>query len=388
MRMSRLVVALATVATMCLSLPALGQVETVTPVSDELSITVPYPRVAVEAGQQASFDLSVTSPEPTEVSLQATNLPEGWTATFRGGGFEIDGATAGPTPPEVALDISVPPEASEGTYDLTVEATASGSSATLPLQVRVSALAGGEVTLAPDFPGLRVPAGETATFSVELRNDTPSDLEFELSSAGPAGWEVTAEPASEPQATTIQVDSGSSTNINVAATAPIRAESGQYTISVQATAPDTQVDTEMIVEIVGSYSLDLTTPDQRLSTEVSSDGSTDVELVITNTGTAPIPNIEMSANPPTGWDVTFAEPVIAQLGAGESVSAIATVTPSDQAIAGDYVITFSADSEQASSDVDIRTTVNPSAIWGFVGIALIALTLAGLAWVFRRFGRR
>jgi uncharacterized membrane protein len=70
------------------------------------------------------------------------------------------------------------------------------------------------------------------------------------------------------------------------------------------------------------------------------------------------------------------------------VNAIATVTPSDQAIAGDYVITFSATSESASSEVDIRTTVNPSALWGFIGIALIAATLGGLAWVFRRFGRR
>jgi uncharacterized membrane protein len=144
----------------------------------------------------------------------------------------------------------------------------------------------------------------------------------------------------------------------------------------------------MIVEIVGSFSLDLTTVDQRLSTDVSADGSSDLELVVTNTGTAPIQGIEMSSTPPSGWDVTFAEPGIAELGAGQSVNVLATITPSDQAIAGDYVIAFSAVSEQARSEVDIRTTVNPSALWGFVGIGLIALTLAGLALVFRRFGRR
>jgi uncharacterized membrane protein len=96
----------------------------------------------------------------------------------------------------------------------------------------------------------------------------------------------------------------------------------------------------------------------------------------------------MSATAPSNWEVAFTEPVIGELGAGESFNAVATVTPSDEAIAGDYVITFDADSEQASSTVDIRTTVNPSALWGFIGIALIALTLVGLVWVFRRFGRR
>jgi uncharacterized membrane protein len=385
MRRSRSLVGLIVASIMALAIPVAAQEE---PAPGQLTVTTPYPRVAVEAGDQASYELAVTAPEPTDVALEASSLPDGWTATFRGGGFEVDGVTAGATAPELTLDVNVPPETSDGTYDVTVTVTGGGSTVELPLQVRVSAQAGGEVTLTPDFPGLRLPAGDTASFSVELRNDTPTDLQFELASAGPAGWDVTAQPASEPQAATIQVDSGSTSTINVEATSPARAEAGQYTISVQATAPDTQIDAEMVVEIVGSFSLEMTTVDQRLSTEVSADGSSDVQLVLTNTGTAPIQNVELSSTPPSGWDVSFAEPVVAELDAGQSISAVATVTPSDQAIAGDYVISFSANSEEANTSVDIRTTVNPSALWGFVGIALIALTLAGLAWVFRRFGRR
>jgi uncharacterized membrane protein len=388
MRSTRPLVGLIALVILSLAIPAAAQEEPTEPAPDQLTVTTAYPRVAVEAGGQASFEIAVTSPDPTEVALDVTGLPEDWTTTFRGGGFEVDGVTAGPTAPELTLDVSVPPETSEGSYDIVVSASGGGSTVELPLQVRVSAQAGGEVTLTPDFPGLRVPAGETASFSVEVRNDTPTQLQFELTSAGPAGWDVTAQPAGEPQAATIQVDSGSTSTINVEATSPPRAEAGEYTISVQGTAPQTQVETEMIVEVVGSFSLEMTTADQRLNTEVSADGSSDVQLVITNTGTAPIQNIELSATPPSGWDVTFAEPVIAQLEAGQSVSAIATVTPSDQAIAGDYQISFSANSEAANSSVEIRTTVNPSPLWGFVGVALIALTLAGLAWVFRRFGRR
>ncbi|HET8740550.1 MAG TPA: NEW3 domain-containing protein [Acidimicrobiia bacterium] len=388
-RTRKLVTVVVTAMLLTAALPVSAQeTEPETPERAVFAISTPYPMVAVEAGDEATFDLAVTAPEPTNVALEATGLPDGWTATFRGGGFEIDGVTAAPTPPEASLDISVPPEAPEGVYDIGVTADAGDRSVSMTLQVRVSALAGGEVTLTPDFPGLRVPAAETASFSVELRNDTPSDLEFEVTSAGPAGWDVTAEPASEPQATTVLVESGGTENINVEATSPPRTEAGQYTITVQASSAETQVEAEMIVEIVGSYSLELTTPDQRLSTEVSSDGSSEVQLVLTNTGTAPIQNIELSADGPTDWEIEFPEPVIGQLEAGQSVSAVATVTPSDNAIAGDYIITFSASSEVAESQVDIRTTVNPSAVWGFIGIALIALTLAGLAWVFRRFGRR
>lgn len=387
MRTSRIMAAVMA-ALMLLTAPAMAQEDSETPTPDSFQITTPYPNVAVEAGDDASFDLEVVAPEPTPATLEVEGLPDGWEATFRGGGFEIDGVTAGPTTNSVSLDVTVPADAAEGTYELRATADAGSSSASVDLSIRVSALAGGEVTLTPDVPGLRVPAGEEASFTLELRNDTPSDLDFELSSAGPAGWEVTAEPASEPQATTLQVESGSSTNINVDATSPLFAEAGQYTITVQARAGDTTVEAGMIVEIVGSYSLDLTTPDQRLSAEVSSDGSSEVELVVTNTGTAPIRNIEMDSDPPSGWEVTFDQPVIAELGAGDSIAVVATVTPSEESIAGDYVISFSVDSDLADDEIDIRTTVNPSVIWGLIGVALIALTLAGLAWVFRRFGRR
>lgn len=387
MRPLRTLVWLAALSMLLVAAPAFAQEEPTTAPA-QLGITTPYPRVAVEAGDSASFDLAVTAPEPTDVALEATQLPDGWKATFRGGGFEVDGVTAGPTAPEVSLDVSVPVDTEEGTYDIGVTADDGDSTVSLALQVRVSAQAGGEVTLSPDFPGLRVPAGETASFSVDLSNDTPSDLQFELSSSGPAGWDVTAQPSTEPQAATIQVDSGSSATINVDATSPARVEAGQYTIAVKATSPDAEVEAEMIVEIVGSFSLDLSTPDQRLSAEVSADGSSEIQLVVTNTGTAPIRGVAMSATPPSNWDVTFDQSTIPEIGAGDSVVAVATVTPSDQAIAGDYVITFSADSEDANASVDIRTTLNPSALWGFIGIALIALTLAGLAWVFRRFGRR
>jgi uncharacterized membrane protein len=383
----RSLVGLIVVVIFALAIPVAAQEEPAE-APDELTVTTPYPRVAVEAGDQASYTLTITAPRPTEVSLQASGLPEGWTGSFRGGGFEVDGVTAGATAPELTFDVSIPAETAEDVYELTVTATGGGASVELPLQVRVSALAGGDVTLTPDFPGLRVPAGDAASFTVELNNDTPTDLQFELESAGPAGWDVTAQPSNEPQAATIQVDAGSTATINVEATSPPRAEAGQYNISVQANSPESSVEAEMIVEIVGSFSLEMTTVDQRLSTEVSADGSSEVQLVLTNTGTAPMQNIELTSTPPSGWDVAFAEPTIGQIEAGQSVNAVATVTPSDQAIAGDYVITFSANSEQANASVDIRTTVNPSALWGFVGVALIALTLAGLAWVFRRFGRR
>ena len=96
----------------------------------------------------------------------------------------------------------------------------------------------------------------------------------------------------------------------------------------------------------------------------------------------------MTASSPTGWTATFSPASIATIQPGDTATITATVKPTSDALAGDYDVTFTATSGSATSNVDIRTTVQTSPVWGFIGIALIVLVLVGLLWVFRRFGRR
>jgi uncharacterized membrane protein len=387
----QLLVALAVVSTLALAPAALAQTEetpTTLPVT-ALTVSTPFPSVAVEPGDQVSFTLTVAAPAQVPVALAAEGVPEGWTAAFRGGGFEVDSVTAGPgLNPELTFDVTVPTSVTEGEFPMTINASGGGDSVSLPIAVRVSAQAGGEVTLTPNFPGLRTPAGEPATFNVELNNGTPADLEFELSPTAPAGWDITAELSGQAQASTVLVEAGGTQTINVETTPPFQAEAAQYPITLVATAPGTTVETEMIVEVVGSFALEMSTPDQRLNAEVTVGSSSDFQILLTNTGTAPLEGVTMGVTPPSGWDVVFDNETVA-VGPGESTPVTATITPSEEAVAGDYVITFTATQEEVDpAEMEIRTTVNPSAVWGFVGIAVIAITLAGLAWVFRRFGRR
>jgi len=386
----QLAAALTVLAVLALAPVAQAQTdeEPTTPAPTELTVTTPFPSLVVQPGDQVGFDLTVASPVRSTVTLAVEGVPEGWTAAFRGGGFEVDSVTAGPElSPEVSFDVTVPLSATEGVYDLTITAESDDDSATLPLQVRVSEEAGGEVTLVPNFPGLRTPTGQLVTFAVELNNGTPADLEFEIAATGPDGWDVTAELAGQAQASTVQVEAGGTETINVEVTPPFQAEAAQYPITLQASAADTQVEAEMIVEVVGSFALEMSTTDDRLNAEVTVGSSSEFQLVLTNSGTAPLDEVVVGATPPSGWDVSFDQQTVA-IPPGESAVVVATIVPSEEAVAGDYVISFTATHEQATDQMEIRTTVNPSAIWGFVGIAVIALTLAGLALVFRRFGRR
>ena len=52
------------------------------------------------------------------------------------------------------------------------------------------------------------------------------------------------------------------------------------------------------------------------------------------------------------------------------------------------MVTISARADQANASIAVRTTVETSSIWGFVGIIIIVVVLVGLFLVFRRYGRR
>ena len=161
-----------------------------------------------------------------------------------------------------------------------------------------------------------------------------------------------------------------------------------YPIGVRVSGRGREATTELQVEISGNFAITLTTPDERLNVDVVADRTTNIALVVRNDGTAPLVGVELAATPPTDWQVDFTPKVIEQIPPGETVQAVASITPAGDAVAGDYVVTIDARIPETTSSMELRTTVKTSGFWGFVGILLIVAAVVGLAWVFRQYGRR
>jgi uncharacterized membrane protein len=157
----------------------------------------------------------------------------------------------------------------------------------------------------------------------------------------------------------------------------VRAVSG----SVIAEAP-------LQVEITGSFSMTLDTSDGRLNARVSSGNPALLNLVVTNTGTAPIQAVTLAATPPSGWTVDFDTETIDVLPPNQPATVQATITPSADSLAGDYVITIRASSDDANDSIEIRTTVETSPLGYVIGIGVLIAVAAGLFFVFQRYGRR
>jgi uncharacterized membrane protein len=356
-----------------------------------IGITTPYPAVAVQPGNTASFDLNITSSAQQRVDLAVVTVPSDWTATLHGGGFVVDGVIAGPgLKPDVKLDVGVPDSAKEGRFKVAVRATAGGTSATLTLDLRVAATAGGSVSLTTDNPALRDNADATFNYNLSLKNDTPQDLTFTLASEGPAGWDVKATPSGQAQAASFVVSAGSSSTVSVAVKPAADAQAGKYPVKVTATAGDQSASIDLTTEVIGKVDMDFTTPDQRLSANATAGSTKDIQLVVNNKGTAPLTGVTISSSAPTGWTVKLDPASVDQIAPTQSKTITAHLTPSGDAIAGDYVVTFSAKTAEGggNQDLNMRVTVDTALSWGLIGIALILLTLVGLGWVFQRYGRR
>jgi uncharacterized membrane protein len=324
------------------------------------------------------------------VSLAVDEAPDGWTVALRGGGFEVQGVTVEPdSPPDLTLSVTVPETASAGTYRIRVRATSGDLSDTLVVTVRVSEEAGGQVRLETDFPELRGASDATFTFNLTLRNDTPQNRTFAIAAVGPEGWDVSARPTTQEQAASVTVDAGSSSSIRVEADPPDNVPAGEYTITFRATSGEQTVEQELRVQITGQYQITLTTPNQVLSTRGVAGSPITQAIVVRNTGTAELQGVRLSGSGPSGWEIRFdPQGPIESIPPDNEVQVNAIITPSGDAIAGDYEVRISAQTDEANAEQTIRVTVDAAPTWLFLGLGLIVATFAGLAFVFNRFGRR
>ena len=358
---------------------------------DGLEVTTPYPAVAVAPGTKVSFDLTVSSTRAATVALAMSGVPDGWTASLLGGGFVVDGVSVTPsTDGEVRLDVDVPAEAPAGNATLRLTARGGGAQDVLPIDIRVNAEAAGDVTLTTSTPTLTGASDATFTFDLQFQNDTAQDLTVSVAASGPPELEVSATLTGEEQAASTVVEAGASQAITVTATAADDIPAGPYAIKVDATAGDRTVSADLGIEVTGSYSMTLSTPNDLLSASGSAGSVTTQAFEIANTGTAPLTEVTLTATPPTDWQVTSDPETIPSIPPGQTATITASITPSGEAVAGDYVVTFDAAAAESGAEgtAQVRFTVETSPLWALVGLGLIVLILAGLFYVFRTYGRR
>jgi uncharacterized membrane protein len=259
-----------------------------------------------------------------------------------------------------------------------------------------------EVTLTCQYPTLSSAsyAGTYFTYSVDMQyigGEEPRvfDLQVKL----PEGFNYTITPSygEATQIAAIRLDPKKTypdtVKITVRPYIWLMPEPGDYTIDFEASSGNLKSSIELKAIITAQYGIDLVTASGRLNTNATAGEDNYLNLSVTNTGSADLEKITFSSKitgDPPGWSIKFDPDKIDSLPVGDTRDIQVDIEPARKTIAGDYMVSISAEPESkyAFKNLDIRVTVLTPTIWGWVGVGIVVLVIAGLAVMFVRLGRR
>ncbi len=341
-----------------------------------------YPAVTLRPGETSSINLKLQNYDlaPERLALSVSGVPSGWTATLMGGGQPV-GAAMPATNSSVSLELrlDVPKNAPVGTETLTVTATGGSTTATLPIAVTLAKDLPAKLTLTPQLPELRGTSKSSFEFQLGIKNDSGKKLTVSLSAQTPQNFDASfTEQYGNQELNAVPIDAGQTKSVKLKVTPPNTAAAGSYKVVARVGAEDATATADLTMDISGQPKLDISGREGRLSTSATAGKETVVPIVITNIGTAPADQVELSGSAPSGWKINFDPKTIDHIAPNTNKEVQAQITPTEKAIAGDYVTTIRASARGDSASQTFRVTVATSTLWGLAGVGIIAVAL--LLW--------
>jgi uncharacterized membrane protein len=349
-------------------------------------VYTPYTDLSAPPGETLNYSIDLINDTGDIVTAAISfSAPAGWTYELTAGGNNIRQISVRPNDTQsLNLTLHVPLEVDKGDYSFQLNAGAFG---TLPLKVNVSEKGSYKSELEVDQPNMQGHSDSTFTYSLRLNNRTASKQTYALTAEAPTGWDSKFTVDGK-DVTSVDIEAGASKTISFSLTPSEKAKADTYKVAVHAASGSSNADAEVEAVITGTYAMTLTTSDDRLSADVTAGHERKLELIVKNTGSADLTDINLTSTPPANWEVSFEPKTINSLKAGESKPVTATIKASGKALAGDYVVGLTADGSEKSADVAIRMTVKSSVLWGWIGVLIIVVVIGGVYGLFRKYGRR
>jgi uncharacterized membrane protein len=351
-----------------------------------------YPAVTLRPGETSTVSLRLHNYDmtPERLALSVSGVPSGWTATLLGGGQPVAAAMpATDSSVSLSLRLDVPKNAPMGTQTITVAAQGNTTNLELPIAVTLAKDLPAKLTLTPQLPELRGTSKSSFEYQLGIKNDSGKKLTVSLSAQAPQNFDTSfTEQYGTQELNAVPVDAGQSKDVKLKVTPPNTAAAGDYKVTARVAAEDASATSDLEMTITGQPRLDISGREGLVSTRASAGKETSVPVVITNTGTAPADDVELTGSAPSGWKITFDPKTVERIAPNDNKEVQALITPTDKAIAGDYVTTIRASARGESASTNFRVTVTTSTMWGIAGVGIVGVALLIMVGAVARFGRR
>ena len=357
-----------------------------------LYLLADYPAVSVQPGTTANIPIKLQNygVAPERFQLSVSGVPAGWTATLLGGGQPIAAAMPA-TDAGVSLELrlDVPANAGAGTQTLTVNAEGQGNTVSLPIAVTLAQKLPAKLKVDTALPALRGTSKSSFEYQLTIKNDSGRNLTVSFTAQAPKNFETSfTEAYGSQELSSVAIEAGKSKDVKLKVRPPSTVDAGTYPVAVTVSAEGATAKTDVSLEIIGQPRLSISGRDGLLSMRAEAGQQSTFPIVVTNTGSAPADDIELSGSAPSGWKLEFNPKTIAKIEPGKDAEAQALVTPTEKSLAGDYQTTLRAASRGETASSQVRVTVVTSTVWGIAGVGIIAAALLIMVGAVVRFGRR
>ncbi|MBD3205600.1 hypothetical protein GF319_04540, partial [Candidatus Bathyarchaeota archaeon] len=341
----------------------------------DVSLSTPFPTIEFVSGQRIRFKITVTNLGSQVETLNIyTEAPNNWEIQTKSDLYIIKQVHLG-IDESRTFDLEAnPPQGEEsGNYSILIRVTSADGLVSKLLNLGVelpSTATDSGLSLIASYPSLEGSVGEDYEFRMNVINLANKDVVVYFTAEHPENWDVNFKPRfGSSVVRSLEFASGENDVVVIDVSPPPDVEPGSYEIKVFAQTEEETQSLTFSIYIVGSYLLDFKPSNNRVSLKAKQGESNIIALNVTNSGSAPLENVIMFSEKPSGWDVDFESEEISSLQSGESRQIRANIVPPKDSIPGDYIVTLysAVQSRGISKTLNYRVTVTGSTSWGFIG---------------------
>jgi uncharacterized membrane protein len=245
------------------------------------------------------------------------------------------------------------------------------------------------------YPSLSVDSGQPFSFNVDVKFSGSRQL-LNLTTTQQSGWDVSFTNSAGKTITAIQlgpVDYTVTETLTVILTPSLgqTPNPGNYpfTVNVAASSGSLNQSINLTATVKAKLTFSIVTATGNLNTQATAGSDNHTAIQISNDGSAAIDKLSFTSTQPDGWIVKFSPDKIDSIGAGQKQQVDVIITPpGGKTVAGDYMLNFTASNGTLSQTMSMRVTVLTPTVWGWVGLIIVILVIAGLGVLFMKLGRR
>lgn len=363
-----------------------------------ISVSPEYPSVVVPEEEDVSVDIVVRNGgrQNETINLSITSVPKGWKAWFKTYSFKIGGVyVESDSKKNVTFKAEPEKGTGPGKYLFPIEARTrdgqliSSSELIIAVEGKKEEKKSEGINITTSYPVLKGPTDAKFEFSLDVENKTDKEAIFNLAHEAPKNWDVNFKPSYEDKYfSSLRIKKDQSQTMAVEVKPYVLAEPGEYPIKVKVSSDKAKGEVTLTVVLTGTYKLDAGTAEGLLSLNAYQGKGSNISFYVKNNGSAAQNVIKFLTFKPENWKVEFSPEKIDTLPPAELKQVEMTITPADQALVGDYSVGVNVQGEKSTKNMEFRVTVRSSTAWGWIGMIIIVVVVAGLVFLFVRMGRR